>query len=192
LVSGALNPEGVILALFEVPNTIMAEQEPVEPQARLARGLLVVEPLCAKTRVCGTCRRRPPLNVCDSSAEPALFRTIKATRLSVANYNMTLSSERLETGTGGSIHFPPPYSPSVFTLLGQSLDRRLLGSVSCGVQRSHQGAQGKSSSRCRKGQPDCCRPTVHKSVPAVRIHLAPPPSPALRQSPRAPAASCPR
>ena len=40
---------------------------------------------------------------CDSSAEPALvFRTIKATRLSVANYNTTLSSESLETGTGSS------------------------------------------------------------------------------------------
>jgi hypothetical protein len=43
------------------------------------------------------------LERCDSSAEPALvFRTIKATRLSVANYNTTLSSESLETGTGGS------------------------------------------------------------------------------------------
>ena len=43
------------------------------------------------------------LEHCDSSAEPALvFRTIKATRLSVANYNTTLSSESLETGTGGS------------------------------------------------------------------------------------------
>jgi hypothetical protein len=31
-----------------------------------------------------------------------LFRTIKATRLSVANYNTTLSSESLETGTGSS------------------------------------------------------------------------------------------
>src|SRR6202035_1314033 len=45
---------------------------------------------------CGACRRRP-LERCDSSAEPALLRTIKATRLSVANYNMTLSSESLET-----------------------------------------------------------------------------------------------
>ena len=52
---------------------------------------------------CGACRRRLPLERCDSSAEPALvFRTIKATRLSVANYNTTLSSESLETGTGGS------------------------------------------------------------------------------------------
>jgi hypothetical protein len=43
------------------------------------------------------------LERCDSSAEPALvFRTIKATRLSVANYNTTLSSESLKTGTGGS------------------------------------------------------------------------------------------
>ena len=42
------------------------------------------------------------LERCDSSAEPALLRTIKATRLSVANYNMTLSSESLETGTGSS------------------------------------------------------------------------------------------
>ena len=43
------------------------------------------------------------LERCDSSAEPALvFRTIKATRLSVANYNTTLSSESLETGTGSS------------------------------------------------------------------------------------------
>jgi hypothetical protein len=39
----------VILALFEVPNTIIVEQE---PQARLVRGLLVVEAFCAKTRVC--------------------------------------------------------------------------------------------------------------------------------------------
>ena len=40
---------------------------------------------------------------CDSSAEPALvFRTLKATRLSVANYNTTLSSDSLETGTGSS------------------------------------------------------------------------------------------
>jgi hypothetical protein len=30
------------------------------------------------------------LERCDSNAEPALFRTIKATRLSVANYNTTL------------------------------------------------------------------------------------------------------
>jgi hypothetical protein len=52
---------------------------------------------------CGACRRRLPSERCDSSAEPALaFRTIKATRLSVANYNTTLSSESLETGTGGS------------------------------------------------------------------------------------------
>ena len=51
----------------------------------------------------GACRRRLPLERCDSSAEPALvFRTIKATRLSVANYNTTLSSESLETGSGGS------------------------------------------------------------------------------------------
>jgi hypothetical protein len=50
---------------------------------------------------CGACRRRLPLNVATVSAEPALFRTIKATRLSVANYNTTLSSESLETGTGG-------------------------------------------------------------------------------------------
>src|SRR5437870_68379 len=43
------------------------------------------------------------LERCDSSAEPALvFRTIKATRLSVANYNTTLSSESLEAGTGSS------------------------------------------------------------------------------------------
>src|SRR5260370_12485070 len=43
------------------------------------------------------------LERCDSSAEPALvFRTIKATRLSVVNYNTTLSSESLETGTGSS------------------------------------------------------------------------------------------
>jgi hypothetical protein len=43
------------------------------------------------------------LERCDSSAEPTLlFRTIKATRLGVANYNTTLSSESLETGTGGS------------------------------------------------------------------------------------------
>ena len=43
------------------------------------------------------------LERCDSSAEPALvFRTIKATRLGVANYNTTLSSESLETGTGAS------------------------------------------------------------------------------------------
>jgi hypothetical protein len=43
------------------------------------------------------------LERCDSSAEPALvFRTIKATRLSVANYNTTLWSESLETGTGSS------------------------------------------------------------------------------------------
>src|ERR1700693_1023498 len=43
------------------------------------------------------------LERCDSSAEPALvFRTIKATRLRVANYNTTLSSESLEPGTGGS------------------------------------------------------------------------------------------
>ena len=42
------------------------------------------------------------LERCDSSAEPALvFRTIKATRLSVANYNTTVS-ESLETGTGSS------------------------------------------------------------------------------------------
>jgi hypothetical protein len=46
------------------------------------------------------------LERCDSSAEPALFRTIKATRLSVANYNMTLSSESLETGTGSSNPLP--------------------------------------------------------------------------------------
>ena len=47
----------------------------------------------------GACRRRLPLERCDSSAEPALvFRTIKATRLSVANYNTTLSSDSLETG----------------------------------------------------------------------------------------------
>ena len=43
------------------------------------------------------------LERCDTSAEPALvFRMIKATRLSVANYNTTLSSERLETDTGSS------------------------------------------------------------------------------------------
>ena len=43
------------------------------------------------------------LERCDSSAEPALvFRTLKATRLSVANYNTTVSSESLETGTGSS------------------------------------------------------------------------------------------
>jgi hypothetical protein len=36
----------VILALFEVPNTIIVEQE---PQARLVRGLLVVEAFCART-----------------------------------------------------------------------------------------------------------------------------------------------
>jgi hypothetical protein len=56
---------------------------------------------------CGACRRRLPLERCDSSAEPALvFRTIKATRLSVANYNTTLSSESLETGTGSSKSLP--------------------------------------------------------------------------------------
>jgi hypothetical protein len=42
------------------------------------------------------------LERCDSSAEPALFRTIKAIRLSVANYNTTLWSESLGTGTGSS------------------------------------------------------------------------------------------
>src|SRR5713226_4755327 len=43
------------------------------------------------------------LERCDTSAEPALvFRTIKATRLSLANYNTTVSSESLETGTGSS------------------------------------------------------------------------------------------
>jgi hypothetical protein len=43
------------------------------------------------------------LERCDSSAEAALvFRTIKATRLSVVNYNTTLPSESLKTGTGGS------------------------------------------------------------------------------------------
>src|SRR6266481_6575412 len=43
------------------------------------------------------------LERCDSSAEPALvFRTLKATRLSVANYNRMVSSESLETGTGSS------------------------------------------------------------------------------------------
>src|SRR6266436_6845425 len=46
---------------------------------------------------------KPSLERCDNSAEPALvFRTIRATRLSVANYNTTLSSESLETGTGSS------------------------------------------------------------------------------------------
>jgi hypothetical protein len=41
------------------------------------------------------------------SAEPALvFRMIKATRLSVANYNTTLSSDSLETGTGSSNSLP--------------------------------------------------------------------------------------
>jgi hypothetical protein len=46
---------------------------------------------------------KPSLERCDSSAEPALvFRTIRATRLSVANYNTTLSSESLETGTASS------------------------------------------------------------------------------------------
>jgi hypothetical protein len=46
---------------------------------------------------------KPSLERCDSSAEPALvFRTIRATRLSVANYNTTVSSESLETGTGSS------------------------------------------------------------------------------------------
>ena len=43
------------------------------------------------------------LERCDSSAEPALvFRTLKATRLSVGSYNTTVSSESLETGTGSS------------------------------------------------------------------------------------------
>jgi hypothetical protein len=43
------------------------------------------------------------LERCDSSAEPALeFRMISATHLSVANYNTTLSSDSLETGSGSS------------------------------------------------------------------------------------------
>ena len=47
--------------------------------------------------------QKASLERCDSSAEPALeFRTIKATRLSIANYNTTLSSDSLETGTGSS------------------------------------------------------------------------------------------
>src|SRR5258708_16063498 len=52
---------------------------------------------------CGACRRRLPLNVATVSAQPALLlRTLKATRLSGANYNTTPSSERSETGTGSS------------------------------------------------------------------------------------------
>jgi hypothetical protein len=48
-------------------------------------------------------RRRLPLNVATVGAEPALeFRTIKATRLSVANYNTTLSSDWSQIGTDSS------------------------------------------------------------------------------------------
>jgi hypothetical protein len=43
----------------------------------------------------------------DSSVEPALeFQAIRAIRLSVANYNTTLSSDSLDTGTGSSNSLP--------------------------------------------------------------------------------------
>ena len=57
------------------------------------------------------------LERCDSSAEPALFRTIKAIRLSVANYNTTLWSESLETGTGSSNSLRSANESSGFRIL---------------------------------------------------------------------------
>jgi hypothetical protein len=67
-------------------------------------GCLSLEPSCRISRgVAHAHEEKASLERCDSSAEPALeFRTIKATRLSVANYNTTLSSDSLETGTGSS------------------------------------------------------------------------------------------
>src|SRR5260370_12547941 len=57
-------------------------------------GCLSLEPSCRISRgVAHAHEEKASLERCDSSAEPALeFRTIKATRLSVANYNTTLSS----------------------------------------------------------------------------------------------------
>jgi hypothetical protein len=40
---------------------------------------------------------------------------MRATRLSVANYNTTLSSDSLESGPAVRIHSAPPTSPSPFT-----------------------------------------------------------------------------
>jgi hypothetical protein len=67
-------------------------------------GCLSLEPSCRIIRgVAHAHEQKASVERCDSSAEPALeFRTIKATRLSVANYNTTLSSDSLETGTGSS------------------------------------------------------------------------------------------
>jgi hypothetical protein len=46
------------------------------------------------------------LNVRDDNPRPGReFRTMRATRLSVANYNTTLSSDSLESGTGSSNPF---------------------------------------------------------------------------------------
>ena len=54
----------------------------------------------------------------DSSVEPALeFQAIRATRLSVANYNTTLSSDSLDTGTGSSNSLPSASQSSIFGIL---------------------------------------------------------------------------
>jgi hypothetical protein len=49
---------------------------------------------------------RDLLNVCDKRRTPMEFRTMRATRLSVANFNTTLSSDSFDTGTGSSNSFP--------------------------------------------------------------------------------------
>jgi hypothetical protein len=48
------------------------------------------------------------LNVRDGKPQTGGVRTMRATRLSVANYKTTLSSDSLESGTGSS---NPPRSP---------------------------------------------------------------------------------
>jgi hypothetical protein len=85
------------------------------------------------------------LERCDSSAEPALaFRTIRATRLSVANYNTTLSSESLETGTGSSNSLPSASQSVLFRRSGGApRSARCAGGGSSGPsnpQRSDPGA----------------------------------------------------
>jgi len=49
---------------------------------------------------------------------------MRATRLSVANYNTTLSSDSLESGTGSSNPLRSTIQSSVFGLLGESIEMR--------------------------------------------------------------------
>src|ERR1700680_2751703 len=61
------------------------------------------------------------------------FRTMRATRLSVANYNTTLSSDSLETGTASSNSLRSAKLSSIFDILWR--DER--NPRACGTLRVH-------------------------------------------------------